>query len=231
MVGGAAVTEEFHPGFRNSVASYTVGLLQPKVIRDLKLHEHGLRIVHRRVQNFLPLPDGRHLLVGEGRTGPEIAKFSARDAARYGAYQAEIERVASVLRGLVLKAPPNLELTSLAGAARELLLPFATPPAKVVSLSVRDVVGAIDNPEEHPELWTEEGWAHRVAAALSAPMHWTRDGDGWRSTRFGATAPVAPEEPVVHVCFHEARAFAAWAGWGGWRGRSCGRSCATAGPS
>jgi phytoene dehydrogenase-like protein len=120
VVGGAAVTEEFHPGFRNSVASYTVGLLQPKVIRDLKLHEHGLRIVHRRVQNFLPLPDGRHLLVGEGRTGQEIAKFSARDAARYGEYQAEIERVASVLRGLILKAPPNLELTSLSGAAREL---------------------------------------------------------------------------------------------------------------
>jgi phytoene dehydrogenase-like protein len=120
VVGGAAVTEEFHPGFRNSVASYTVGLLQPKVIRDLALHEHGLRIVHRRVQNFLPLPDGRHLLTGEGRTEREIAKFSSRDAARYGAYQGEIERVASVLRGLVLKAPPNLELSSLTAAAREL---------------------------------------------------------------------------------------------------------------
>jgi phytoene dehydrogenase-like protein len=120
VVGGAAVTEEFHPGFRNSVASYTVGLLQPKVIRDLKLHEHGLRIVHRRVQNFLPLPDGRCLLVGEGRTEREIAKFSARDAARYGAYQAEIERVATVLRGLILQAPPNLALGSLNDAAREL---------------------------------------------------------------------------------------------------------------
>jgi phytoene dehydrogenase-like protein len=120
VVGGAAVTEEFHPGFRNSVASYTVGLLQPKVIRDLKLHEHGLRIVHRRAQNFLPLPDGRHLLTGEGRTEREIAKFSAPDAARYGAYQAEIERVAGVLRSLILKAPPNLVLGSLSDAAREL---------------------------------------------------------------------------------------------------------------
>jgi phytoene dehydrogenase-like protein len=120
VVGGAAVTEEFHPGFRNSVAAYTVGLLQPKVIRDLALHEHGLRIVHRRVQNFLPLPDGRHLLVGEGRTADEIAKFSARDAARYAAYQAEIERVATVLRGLILNAPPNLAITSLNDAAREL---------------------------------------------------------------------------------------------------------------
>ena len=101
VVGGACVTEEFHPGFRNSTAAYTVSLLQPKVIRDLELHRHGLRIVERRAQNFLPLPDGRHLLTGEGRTEREIAKFSAKDAARYGDYQAEIGRVADVLRSLV----------------------------------------------------------------------------------------------------------------------------------
>src|SRR5262249_1785170 len=56
-VGGAAVTEEFHPGFRNSVAAYTVSLLNPKVIRDLELHERGLKIVERKVSNFLPLSD------------------------------------------------------------------------------------------------------------------------------------------------------------------------------
>ena len=64
VVGGAAVTEEFYPGFRNSTAAYTVSLLQPKIIRDLKLHRHGLRIVERRAQNFLPLPDDRYLLTG-----------------------------------------------------------------------------------------------------------------------------------------------------------------------
>src|SRR5579863_5468225 len=48
VAGGAAVTEEFHPGFRNSVAAYTVSLLNPKVISDLKLAEHGLKIVERR---------------------------------------------------------------------------------------------------------------------------------------------------------------------------------------
>src|SRR4029077_13404026 len=68
VVGGACVTEEFHPGFRNSTAAYTVSLLQPTVIRDLDLHRLGLRIVERRAQNFLPLPDGRYLLTGEGRT-------------------------------------------------------------------------------------------------------------------------------------------------------------------
>src|ERR1700748_1322915 len=82
VVGGACVTEEFHPGFRNSTAAYTVGLLQPKVIRDLGLHEHGLRIVNRRAKNSLPLPDGRYLLTGDGRTEREIAKFSTKDAAR-----------------------------------------------------------------------------------------------------------------------------------------------------
>jgi len=59
VVGGAAVTEEFHPGFRNSVAAYTVSLLNPKIISDLKLSDHGLKIVERRAQNFLPAPDGR----------------------------------------------------------------------------------------------------------------------------------------------------------------------------
>jgi phytoene dehydrogenase-like protein len=108
VIGGAAVTEEFHPGFRNSTAAYTVSLLQPKIIRDLDLHRHGLNIVERRAQNFLPTEDGRYLLTGEGRTAREIAKFSARDAERYGAYSAEIERIADQLRALVLTAPPNL---------------------------------------------------------------------------------------------------------------------------
>jgi phytoene dehydrogenase-like protein len=120
VVGGACVTEEFHPGFRNSTAAYTVGLLQPKIIRDLKLYEHGLRVVERRVQNFLPLPDGRYLLTADGRTEHEIAKFSAKDAARYPAYRAQIGRLADVLRGLSLVAPPNLVKGDLSAAMREL---------------------------------------------------------------------------------------------------------------
>ena len=78
VVGGAAVTEEFHPGFRNSVAAYTVSLLNPRIIADLKLHDHGLRIVERRAQNFLPAPDGRYLLTGDGRTRASVAQLSER---------------------------------------------------------------------------------------------------------------------------------------------------------
>jgi len=109
FVGGAAVTEEFHPGFRNSTASYTLGLLQPKIIADMDLHGHGLRIVDRPIANFLPLADGRHLLVGGGleRTQAEIAKYSVEDAAALPAYYDMLDGVADVLRGLALQAPPN----------------------------------------------------------------------------------------------------------------------------
>jgi phytoene dehydrogenase-like protein len=107
VVGGAAVTEEFHPGFRNSVASYTVSLLNPKVIRDLDLATHGLRVVERRAANFLPTEDGRYLLTGGERTRAEVAKFSARDAARLAGYGERLEAIADVLRDLVLTTPPN----------------------------------------------------------------------------------------------------------------------------
>ncbi|GIJ44486.1 hercynine oxygenase [Virgisporangium aliadipatigenens] len=65
---------------------------------------------------------------------------------------------------------------------------------------------------EAPQWWSDEGWAHRLEAGLEAPMHWRRDGDGWAYTRFGRTTPIVADEPVVHVCFHEAQAYARWAG-------------------
>ncbi len=108
VVGGAAVTHEFHPGFRNSVAAYTVSLLNPKIIADLRLFEHGLRIVERRAQNFLPTMDGQYLLAAEGHTERNIAKFSRTDAERYGAFSRQLEANADLLRELVLQAPPNL---------------------------------------------------------------------------------------------------------------------------
>ncbi|HXW75730.1 MAG TPA: NAD(P)/FAD-dependent oxidoreductase [Steroidobacteraceae bacterium] len=121
VVGGAAVTEEFHPGFRNSVAAYTVSLLHPAIIRDLDLPAHGLRIVERRCANFLPTADGRYLLTGEGRTQAEVARFSARDAARLPAYGERLEAVADVLRDLTLTTPPNVLEGSWRAALPELL--------------------------------------------------------------------------------------------------------------
>ena len=108
VVGGAAVTEEFHPGFRNSTASYTVSLLQAKVIRELNLAGHGLRIVERPLANFLPLDQG-YLKVGGGleATRREFAKFSSRDARNLPHYWARLESVADILRAIALETPPN----------------------------------------------------------------------------------------------------------------------------
>src|SRR5579863_5791229 len=119
VVGGAAVTEEFAPGFRNSVAAYTVSLLNPKIISDLKLADHGLKIVERRAQNFLPAPDDRYLLTGEGRTKDSLARLSAQDADRLDGFNRKLEEIADVLRAFVLRAPPNLVEGFGASAIRE----------------------------------------------------------------------------------------------------------------
>jgi len=121
IVGGAAVTEEFHPGFRNSVAAYAVSLLNPKVIADLRLFDRGLKIVERRAQNFLPTLDGRYLLAAEGRTESNIAKFSRSDAGRFAAFARELDASADLLRELVLQAPPNLTRGAKLGSLRELV--------------------------------------------------------------------------------------------------------------
>jgi phytoene dehydrogenase-like protein len=126
VVGGAAVTEEFHPGFRNSVAAYTVSLLNPQIIADLKLSEHGLKIVERRAQNFLPAPDGSYLLSGEGRTLQSVAKLSQHDADRIEGFSRELGAIADVLRQFVLRAPPNLVEGFGAGAIRESLNALGT---------------------------------------------------------------------------------------------------------
>lgn len=128
IVGGAAVTEEFHPGFRNSTASYTVSLLNPAVIDDMALSRHGLKILNRKASNFLPTQDGRYLLTGESleQTQEEFAKFSKADAARLPEYYERLEAVADVLRDLAMKTPPNPRRglsASLAAAAQ--LLPVA----------------------------------------------------------------------------------------------------------
>jgi len=108
ILGGAAVTEEFFPGFRNSVASYTVSLLNPRVIAELRLVEHGLRVVERPYANFLPLPDGNAFRLGGEHTQAEVARWSARDASRLPDYHAMLDRVVVVLRELMSRTPPNV---------------------------------------------------------------------------------------------------------------------------
>jgi len=145
VVGGAAVTEEFHPGFRNSTASYTVSLLNPKVVADMRLADHGYRVIERPVSNFLPQEDGRHLKLGGGleRTQAEFRKFSARDADALPAYHAALENVADILRDLALRAPPN------AGEGLRTLIDLARQSRRLAALPVegqRDLLDLFAKP-------------------------------------------------------------------------------------
>lgn len=109
VVGGAAVTEEFHPGFRNSICAYTVSLLNRKVVEDLNLYAHGLEIIERPLANFLPLNDTHYLKGRSSLEGMklEISKFSVSDAENLEAYEATLSRLAKVLQSLLLETPPN----------------------------------------------------------------------------------------------------------------------------
>ena len=134
VLGGAAVTEEFAPGFRNSVASYTVSLLNPKVIADLDLKRHGLDVLERPAANFWPVENTRGLLMPYDKTEKvrEFEAFSKHDARRLPDYEAALERGANVLRDLVTKTPPN------AGGGILELLKGGAAGRRILKLSIED---------------------------------------------------------------------------------------------
>ncbi len=106
-VGGAAITETFHPGFRNSTASYTVSLLQQKIIADLGLFDKGLRILRRPLDNFVPSMTGPGLELSAERAArlAAIAAHSRADAERYAGYLDELELLTRLLKPLLLEPP------------------------------------------------------------------------------------------------------------------------------
>lgn len=124
LLGGACVTEELWPGYRVSRASYVVSLLQPEVVADLRLAEFGYR-VHPCDPAFGTITrDGRPLLLWSDpeRTREGLAAISRRDADRWPAFEAMMERAARFLRPLLLRAPPSDLLSMLAAGARAMSL-------------------------------------------------------------------------------------------------------------
>jgi phytoene dehydrogenase-like protein len=109
VLGGACVTEEVWPGYRVSRASYVVSMLQPKVVADLRLREHG----------YAPIPLDPAYATFSGsvpvffhddpaRACESIARRSRRDAAAYPGFMALLERAAAFVRPLLLRPPPAL---------------------------------------------------------------------------------------------------------------------------
>jgi phytoene dehydrogenase-like protein len=196
VVGGAAVTEEFHPGFRNSTASYTVSLLQPKVIRDLRLAERGLKIVERPFANFVPLHDGRALRFGGDAelSHRELMRFCERDAARLPSYHAQLDRLAGVLRSWVLRAPPDLggplmvKSARDAAAAARLLWQFGHLPLA----GQRDLIDVFTKSAGH---WLDATFESEPLKAVL----------GWDSVVGNYASPYAAGSAYVllHHCFGE----------------------------
>ncbi|AFU97393.1 phytoene desaturase family protein [Simiduia agarivorans] len=110
IVGGAAVTEEIHPGFRNSTASYTVSLLNPKIIKDLNLAEHGLKVVLRGQSNLFPQENGDSLSFygNVAANQQEFARFSQKDADALPGFYRMLDSVADLIKDLLLQTPPNV---------------------------------------------------------------------------------------------------------------------------
>src|SRR5437660_1901988 len=116
QVGGAAITEEFHPGFRSSVLAHSAGPLRPEVVRDMQLESHGLKLITPEVAVTALSPDGRALILYQnvGRAAQETVKFSEADAAKYREFQPALEKASRVIGKSLALTPPEVESPSAA---------------------------------------------------------------------------------------------------------------------
>ena len=189
LVGGACVTEEVFPGYRVSTAAYLVSLLQEKVVRDLELRRFGYDVMPKDPAYFAPYLDGRHLFMyaDQRRTQEQLARFSARDAERYPAYEAAIERVARFVEPMLLETPPNVPPRSaadLAALGRLALRLMRKRPAELGELARMFTSSA----REILEAWFE---SDRLQLALAT--------DGVIGTNGGPSSPGTAYVLLHHV--------------------------------
>jgi phytoene dehydrogenase-like protein len=178
-----------------------VSLLNPKIVRDLALQAHGLRIVPRRLANFLPLEDGRYLKVGGSGTKAEVARFSNRDADRLDDYHARLQSLADVLRGLVLQTPPNVVEGRPLAAVSELI--------KASRLAGRMRRLGIESQRELLDLFTTSAGHYLDSWFESAPIKAAYGFDGIVGHY---ASPYTPGSAYVllHHCFGELMGKGVW---------------------
>src|SRR5258708_32887644 len=106
--GGAAITEEFHPGFRGSILAHTAGPIRPDILRDMQLAKHGLKLITPDVSTVSLSPDGRALILYNDlrKSCEEIAKFSKKDAVRYPEFQGSLAKISKVIGEALELTPP-----------------------------------------------------------------------------------------------------------------------------
>ncbi len=114
MVGGGAVTEQFHPGFRASTLAHTLGPLRADIAKEMQLEKYNLQIFRPDPRVFAPAPDGRGLLFYDdaAKTAGAISHLSAKDAAQYVEFAKELEKVANVFAEIAAITPPAIDKPS-----------------------------------------------------------------------------------------------------------------------
>lgn len=114
VIGGAAITDEIHPGFRCSTLAHATGPMRRDLVRDMQLERHGLQTVSSDPRVLALHPDGRSIALHQdtARSAEQIAKFSQKDATKYGEFQQSLSRIASVLAGISDVVPPSIDRPS-----------------------------------------------------------------------------------------------------------------------
>ena len=114
QVGGAAITEELHPGFRCSTLAHNTGPLRADIVRDMQLEQHGLKLTTPEVSTVSLLPDGRALVLYSDakKAAQEIAQWSQKDAASYLEFGAALGKIGKVIGEALLLTPPNIDSPS-----------------------------------------------------------------------------------------------------------------------
>lgn len=109
--GGAAITEEFHPGFRCSILAHAAGPLRSDIVRDMQLQKHGLKLITPDAAVTALMPDGRALVLYHDakRSAQEIAKLSQKDASKYGEFEQSLVKLGRVIGKALALPPPNID--------------------------------------------------------------------------------------------------------------------------
>lgn len=182
IVGGAAVTEEFHPGFRNSTCAYTVGLLPSKIINDLNLNSHGLEIIPRPMNNFVPTTDLEYLRFGGSDFNDidEVKRLSEHDAANYDRFMEMLDRVATIFKEFVWDTPPTTK-------GLKNIFPALKAGGRLNRLSVEEQREVIDLFTKSAADVVEEYFEHDLVKALMC----------WDSIVGNYTSPYTPGTAYV----------------------------------
>ncbi|HTC57519.1 MAG TPA: NAD(P)/FAD-dependent oxidoreductase [Candidatus Sulfotelmatobacter sp.] len=111
QIGGAAITNEFHRGFRCSTLAHTAGPLRPDIVRDMQLEKHGLRLITPEICVTALSPDGRALSLyqDEETSAQSIAAFSQKDATKYPEFEKSLGKISKVIAEALATTPPDID--------------------------------------------------------------------------------------------------------------------------